>query len=278
MADLPELLQLEDLGEGRYRLPVPAEDPEGRDVVFSGQLLGQMLVASELHGGTDKDAKSIHAVFLRAGSYQKPYELTVEPMLAGRTWASDTVTGWQDGKVMTRATILRSIDDPDLMRHQPPMPDVPKPADLEPAPFQAFPGAEVRKVPPGPDEDGVPVLSVWHRGAATGPTVAANQAVLIWATCGELIGLAMRPHRDQVRIDQAHVSISTGVMGHTVSFHERFDAAEWLLIHQEATYAGRGRINGYGWVFAEDGRLVATFTQDAMARNVQGALDPRRSM
>jgi acyl-CoA thioesterase len=278
MSDLPDVLQLQDLGGGRFRLPVPDEDPEGRDVVFSGQLLGQMLVASELLGGTDKDAKSIHGVFLRAGSYQRPYDLTVEPMLAGRTWASDTVTGWQDDKVMARATILRSVDDPDLMRHQPPMPDVPGPEGLEAQPIQAFPGAEVRAVPDVAEADGVPAMAVWHRGGQAVPTVAANQAVLIWATCGELIGLAMRPHRDVVRIDQAHLTISTGVMGHTVSFHERFDATEWLLVHQEATYAGRGRVHGHGSVFTQDGRLVATFTQDAMVRSIQGTLDPRRAM
>jgi acyl-CoA thioesterase len=278
MATMPDVLQLEDLGGGRYRLPVPAEDPEGRDVVFSGQLLGQMLLASELHGGTDKDAKSIHAVFLRAGSYQQPYDLTVEPLLAGRTWASDTVTGWQADKVMTRATVLRSIDDPDLLRHGPSMPDVPGPDELPPGHMQAFPGAEVRLVPEGPDVDGVPWMYVWHKGAAAGPTVAANQAVLIWATCGEGIALAMRPHPGAVTIEQAHVSVSTGVMGQTVHFHERFDADEWLLIQQEAPYAGRGRIHARGNVFAQDGRLVATFSQDAMVRSTAGALDPKRSM
>ena len=121
-------------------------------------------------------------------------------------------------------------------------------------------------------------MAVWHKAGASVPTVAQNQAVLIWATCGEIIGLGMRPHRDSVNIADAHRSISTGVMNHTMNFHERFDVGQWLLIHQTASYAGRGRVHGVGSVFTEDGKLVATFSQDAMARKIEGTLDPKRAM
>jgi acyl-CoA thioesterase II len=266
-------------------LPVPAVDPEGRDVVFSGQLLGQMLVASDMAARSSsesapKDAKSIHAVFARAGSYRSPFDLTVEALQAGRTWASDTVTGWQDGKLMARATVLMSIDEPDLMRHQIEMPQVPSADQLPSGGAQAFPGADLRMVPleDSPQPGGAPWQYAWHRHETSVPTVAAAQAVLSWATCGDIIGLNMRPHADTVDLREAHRSISTGVIGHTINFHERFDAAEWLLIAQEGTYAGRGRVHGRGEVYAEDGRLVATFSQDSMARAIQGELDPKRSM
>jgi acyl-CoA thioesterase len=51
-----------------------------------------------------------------------------------------------------------------------------------------------------------------------------------------------------------------------------------LLINQEAVYAGRGRIHGRGSVYTEDGGLVATFSQDSMARKVEATLDPKHSM
>jgi len=278
MSDLPGLLQLTEVGERRYHVTQPSESAEGRDVVFSGQLLAQMIMASDHAAGGAKDVRSIHAVFARAGTYTQPIELGVEPLLAGRTWASDTVTATQAGKVLSRAGVLLNVVDDDLMRHEPRMPPVPGPAELEVAAGQAFPGAELRPVPGVPEEGGVPVEMAWHRFERPLSSQAANQAVLAWATCGSIIGLAMRPHRDRVRIEDAHAAISTGVIAHTMHFVDRFDVSRWLLVQHEATKAATGRVYGDGRVFTEDGVLVAAFQQDSMARAAVGPLDPKRSM
>ena len=44
---LPGVLQVEEISQGRYRVEHPAEDPEARNVVFSGQILAQMIMASD---------------------------------------------------------------------------------------------------------------------------------------------------------------------------------------------------------------------------------------
>jgi acyl-CoA thioesterase II len=278
MSDLPDLLQLTEIGERRYQVTQPSESPEGRDVVFSGQLLAQMIMASDHAAGGAKDVRSVHAVFARAGTYTRPIELEVESLLAGRTWASDTVTATQSGKVLSRATVLLNVVDEDLMRHEPPMPPVPAPAEVDAAPGQVFPGAELRPVSGRDELGGVPVEMAWHRFERPLASQAANQAVLAWATCGNIIGLAMRPHRDRVRIEDAHASISTGVIAQTVHFVERFDVSQWLLVRHEATKAATGRVYGDGRVFAEDGILVAAFHQDSMARAAAALLDPKTSM
>lgn len=277
MSDLPELLELTDVGERRYHVFQPAESAEGRDVVFSGQLLGQMMMASERNNGATKDIRSVHGIFARAGSYLSPIELELESMQSGRTWASDTVTATQGGKLLTRAMILMNTVDPDLMRHEPDMPKVPKPGDLEVGRGQAFPGSELKPVPGEPEVGGVPMEMVWHRFERPITSQAANQAVLLWATCGSIIGLGMRPHKD-LNIADAHLTISTGVIAHTMHFVERFDASQWLLIAQGATKAATGRVHGAGQVFTEDGTLVATFHQDSMAKGAVAPLDPKRSM
>jgi len=278
MSDLPDLLQLTEIGERRYQVRQPSESPEGRDVVFSGQLLAQMIMASDHAAGGAKDVRSVHAVFARAGTYTRPIELEVESLLAGRTWASDTVTATQSGKVLSRATVLLNVVDEDLMRHEPPMPPVPAPADVDAAPGQVFPGAELRLVSGRDEAGGVPVEMAWHRFERPLASQAANQAVLAWATCGNIIGLAMRPHRDRVRIEDAHASISTGVIAQTIHFVERFDVSQWLLVRHEATKAATGRVYGDGRVFAQDGILVAAFHQDSMARAAAAPLDPKTSM
>jgi acyl-CoA thioesterase II len=278
---VPDLLQLEALGDGRYRAPNPGESPEQRDVVFGGQILAQMIMASDQAAGGAKDVKSIHAIFARAGTYQQPIELQVERMQAGRTWASDTVTATQGDRLIARSLVLLSIDDPDLMRHQMEMLDVPGPADAAPvASGMAYPGAELRRIddPTALAPGGVPAMYYWTRYPGSFDSPAVNQAILSWTTDGFFIELAMRPHTDKVRITDAHRSISTGVIGHTINFHERFAVGDWLLLAHEATYAGRGRIHGRALVYTESGRLVATFSQDSMVRSVEGGLDPKRSM
>jgi acyl-CoA thioesterase len=218
-------------------------------------------------------------VFARAGTYTKPIEMEVDSMHAGRTWGSDTVTATQDGRLLSRAIVLLNTLDPDLMRHDPEgPPDVPRPEDLTPARGQAFPGAEMRPVPGERMLGGVPVELAWHRYERPLDSQAANQAVLVWSTCGNVIGLAMRPHQEQVSIGDAHRTISTGVIGHTVHFTDTFDVSQWLLIVTEATKAGGGRVYGGGQVFTEDGSLVAAFHQDSMAKSAEAQLDPHRSM
>jgi acyl-CoA thioesterase II len=279
VSDLPDLLRLTEVGERRYHVFQPAESAEGRDVVFSGQLLAQMIMASDRAGGGTKEVRSIHSVFARAGTYSQPIELEVDQMQAGRTWASDTVTATQDGRLLCRGIVLLNSVDPDLVRHDPERPQgVPGPDDLEAAPAQAFPGAEVRPVPGEPTMGGVPVAMAWHRYDQPLSSRTAGQAVLVWSTCGHLIGLALRPHREQVRIEDAHRTLSTGVIGHTVHFTDRFDVSAWLLMVTEATKAGTGRVFGEGRVFSQDGSLVAAFHQDSMAKAVEGQIDPRRSL
>ncbi|MDA8045875.1 MAG: thioesterase family protein [Actinomycetota bacterium] len=284
--ELPGVLRVTEVAPGHWQAPHPEEDPEGRDIVFSGQLLAQMIMVSATAAGGAKETKSIHAVFARAGRYSAgPVELYLESMHAGRAWASDTVTARQGDQLLCRGLVLLNAVEPDLMRHQPPMPDVPGPDDGRPVGHNViFPGAEVREVgdPSASAPDGSPVLHLWVRGpsgmgGADGRT-AAHQAVVAWSQPGFIIGTAMRPHADAVDQSQAHRSVSTGVISHTAHFHEAADVSDWLLFSHVAPYAGHGRVFGHGAVWDRSGRLVSTFAQDSMARRVERALDPRRDM
>ena len=276
--ELPDILELTEVGEQRYHVFQPAESAEGRDVVFSGQLMAQMMMASDREAGSAKDIRSVHAIFARAGTYTLPIEVDVDSMQAGRTWASDAVTATQGGKLLSRALILMSTVDDDLMRHEPAMPDVPSPDGLDSGFAFIFPGAEWRPVPGEPDIDGVPVERAWHRYGPEVESQAANQGIAGWATCGNIIGLAMRPHRDTIRIEDAHRTLSTGVIAHTLHFLDRLDVSQWLLIQMSGTKAANGRVYGQGEVFTAEGQLVATFQQDSMAKAAPTPMDPSRSM
>jgi len=280
VSDLPNELVVDELGAGTYQVRHPGSDPEGRDVVFSGQVLAQMIMAADHAVGGEKETKSVHAIFARAGTYTQPMYLQLETMHSGRAWASHTITATQNDKLMSRGLVLMNAVEPDLIRHGPAMPDVPGPDGLASSDMLVFEGVETRPIdaPDAVAPDGTPAMHFWVRYERSLPSLAANQAILVWSQPGMIIGLAMRPHREQVDISQAHRSISTGVIDHIAHFHEPVDVSQWLLVSQQATYAGRGRVYGSGAVFTQDGRLVSTFSQDAMVRGVEGPLDPKRAM
>jgi acyl-CoA thioesterase len=260
-------LTLEPTGDDTYK----AEHVEaGHGVVFGGQLLAQSIVAAAA-GHEGKTVKTIHTVFARAASPDAPAEIAVDRMHAGRAFASSTVTISQGDRLCARSQVLLTGDDPDFIRHADAAPAVAHP-DAS-ANTGADSGAwEIRFVGDvdvnDPELVGPPALDVWTRfvGAPDDPLI--SQALLAYATDGFLIATAMRPHRG-VGQSQAHVTLSTGVVSHTLTFHEPCAASEWMLLSHHSTYAGRGRAYGSANVFGLDGALAASFVQDAMIRPIE---------
>jgi acyl-CoA thioesterase II len=124
-----------------------------------------------------------------------------------------------------------------------------------------------------PNQVGPPELYVWSRFSQVPAGLAASQALLAFASDGFLIATAMRPHPG-VGQALAHVTISTSVVAQTISFHEPFDAGGWLLLAHRSPYAGRGRSYGEADVFSEDGRLVASYTQENIIRHMPDGQAP----
>lgn len=278
VADLASALDLERLEEHHYR-GNSVDSPE-RDVVFGGQLAGQLAVAAA-RGVPGKKVKTVHALFARTASKTRPLDFDVDVLHAGRTMASATVTVTQDGRLCARALVLLTADDDDLIRHGARMPAVETPEELESV-TDPYVGREMcvaggadlnGSTPAGGAPDGSAVasaeateLSVWTRMPGASAEPAIGQGMLAHASAGFLIGAAMRPHPG-FSVADAHDKFSTGILGHSVTFHEEFDAADWILLAHESPYAGRGRSYGRGHAFARDGRLVASFAQDAIIRD-----------
>ena len=239
-------------------------------VVFGGQMLAQTLVAAE-RSTPGQTVKSLHTVFARAAQSSDDLDVEVEPVGGGRSFSSLSVSLSQGERLCARSLVLTESGAADLIRHS-----------LEPppaGPAEAVPSTggeagatswwEIRVVDGvdigDPDEVGPPRLGVWMRFPGAGGDPARARALLAYASDGFLIGTALRPHAGFGQ-SLAHVEFNTTVLTHTLSFHEPFSADEWLLLDQEAPYAGRGRSYGRAHVWTADGRLVASFVQDAMIR------------
>jgi len=266
MSDLHEhlaALDLTSVGEGRF---TATSVDEGHGVVFGGQLLSQTVVAgAAMMPG--KEVKSLHTVFARGASLAAPLEIDADVLHQGRSLGSVSVTIRQGDRICTRSTVLAHAPDPDLIRHGVPMPDVAGPASLAPRPdagwwdLRIVDGVDISD----PELVGPAELGVWSRFPGAPSDLTTSQALLAHASDGFLIGTAMRPHAG-VGQAQAHQTVSTTVLSQTVTFHEPFDASDWLLLWHESDYAGRGRAFGRANVFSADGRHVASYQQESMVR------------
>ena len=237
------------------------------DVIPGGQLLGQGIVAA-VRTQPAKEVKTIHLVFTRVGRMSEPLELVVDTVHAGGSFGTVGLTFEQNGRPISKGVALLHAPEPDLIRHAAPMREVEAP-DSHGTAIDASRGYEVGTVKGADtsreDDVGPPELPMWVRfpGAPSGGAI--NQALLAFATNFNIITASLRPH-EGFNLGQAHVRMSTGVIGHTITLHEAVPAGEWLLLDQEAPYAGRGRVYGRGNVFTQGGHLVASFVQDAMVR------------
>lgn len=261
--DVVDVLDLEPRGDDTYR-GQNLSDSHG--VVFGGQLMAQIITAAAL-AVPDKEVKSVHNIFTRGGDPEQPVDLIVDKRHGGRSFATVAVNVSQGARLCTTALVLLHSPEPNLIRFQVPMPI--GPTDEGPSAATGSRGWELSVVGGidinDPAEIGPPELNVWSRFRGGPHEYSRSQALLAYASDGFLIGTAMRPHKD-IGMSMAHVSISTSVITQTLTFHERFDAADWHLLAHESPYAGQGRSFGRANVFTATGNLVASFNQENMIR------------
>jgi acyl-CoA thioesterase II len=248
-------------------------DGGGRQVVDGSQILAQSLVAAgkALPGRT---VRSAHAFFVAAASPAKPLEFTVTPVRAGRSFASATVMASQGERTCATVTVLLDHPQPDVIRHdQWAGPPVAGPAAAYPA-TMPLRGRELRiegiRDYGNPDEVGPPAIDAWLRYDVVPERDDLRRALVAHFTGHLSISTTMRAHSG-IGTSQAHHTLSTAVMGIAVSFHDPVEWDGWIRYHHDSTYAGAGMSYVRGQVVTVGGRLIASFTQDAMIRAFEPA-------
>jgi acyl-CoA thioesterase II len=268
--ELVEMLDLETVGPNRFRAQPLAGT---RAVVFGGQLLAQSLAAAA-RSIDGMQVKSMHTVFLRGARPDEVLEIDVEPLHAGRTFGASDVTVRQGERICTKSVVLHHVPDDEVISHQADPPEIGSPEEAAAISSNESRGWEVRIAREAdifdPDAIGPAELYVWSRFRGVPPEPWASQALLGYASDGFLIGTAMRPHPG-VGQDLAHVSIDTSVITQTLTFHDDFDAGEWLVLAHRSPVARHGRTFGRADVYTSEGRLVASYSQENLVRKM-----PRR--
>lgn len=265
---LLDLFDVQPTGENLYTAQTGPEGEDQRQVVEGTQVLAQMMVAAAKRF-PDKSVRSAYAVFARAVMVAAgPVELEIDVVSEGRSTATAVVSAKQNGRRCITATILADVPTGDVIRHHLPRPHVAAPADANISEMPMA-GRELRLVDVvdvnSPDEVGPPELYAWLHYDPIPTRDDLAKALIAYFTGHLGISTTMRAHKG-IGTSQAHLTVSTAPMTISVSFHEPARWRGWLLYSHESTQVGAGMSYVRGTVHAEEGELIASFTQDALIR------------
>jgi acyl-CoA thioesterase II len=260
------VLGIEKDSEGRAVLPIA--DPSAQQI-FGGQILAQ-LVANAAPG---KTVKSLHAAFPRSGRPRDPLYLDLEKTHDGRSLALRQASVWQDQhlggrRIVATGSILldRADDEYDYQFDAVPTGD---PLAAKPIDFAVVPG-EARLISDvGLDDvSAVPAeLAFWMRCPDFADTSLARP-LLAYVSDWPIIGTLLKAVPGLSQQD-AHIRLQTGVVSHSIWFHQPFDVSQWLRVEIRGQRLAGGRGFGTGAVYTEAGSLVASFAQESVIRSLR---------
>jgi acyl-CoA thioesterase-2 len=278
LKSLIELLDLEELELNLFRGRSPQERSQR---VFGGQVVGQALVAAT-RTVEGRISHSLKGDFLRPGDPKTPIIYEVDRIRDGKSFTTRRVVAIQHGKAIFSMSVSFQVEETGL-EHQLPMPSVPGPESLPdpeelrrellaraPEEFkhwyegdQPFEQFVLDPVDPFEPEKRPPHMRVWLRAAGPLPDdLPLHQCLLAYASDMNLLDTCMLPHA----VSWMNPKFQSASLDHSIWFHDRFRADEWLLFVQDGPRASGGRGFNRGLVYTRDGRLVASVAQEGLIR------------
>jgi len=277
--DLLSLLSLEKIELGLFR---GQSQDLGFGHVFGGQVMGQALSAAKQTVSEDRHVHSLHSYFLRAGDETLPIIYDVETMRDGGSFSARRVKAIQKGRPIFYMTCsFQTVEEG--FEHQANMPDVPGPEgllnqqelamtmrDKVPArmleKFMADSPIEMRLVNPvhsiAPNTS-EPKRYVWLRANGQIPSDHCIQEYLLaYASDFNFLVTALQPHK----VSFLTPGIRMATIDHAMWFHRPFNMGEWILYSIDSPNAGGGRGFVKGQFFDQQGRLVASASQEGLLR------------
>ncbi len=272
-----DLFALSSSGPSTWLAPGAPDTDEKR--LYGGLLLGQAIVA----GSADtRRCHALHALFLRSGRKQQPFEADVESVRDGRNFSTRRIKIRQGDRVLLEAYSSHHDGEPGP-RYGGTMPVVPPPDAFEdqhlhrrrralekgvPCPdYLADRLLDARPVEPDPDPSigTAERRSMWIRPRRTisGP-IAIHQAAIAFASDLGLVHVGLQAHRTLgggARLDATSLD-------HGIWFHREAKADDWMLHVQRARIVTDGRGFAEASIFARDGQLVASAAQEFLARTI----------
>lgn len=282
MDDRPEsellaLLDLEDLGDNRFRGHSPAS---AGGHLYGGQVIAQALVAATRTVPADRPAHSLHAYFVLAGDPSVPIDFAVERVRDGRSFTTRRCEATQRDRVIFSLEASYQRREPGFT-HAADMPQTPPPESLPTIDalierFQAFlptpaepwmrraSSLDMRVVSPesllSPSRGG---QLIWFRVQDALPDDEATHAALLaYLSDMTLLNTALMVHGRNIFDPRIQVAS----LDHALWIHQSPRVDDWLLYVQESPAASHARGLTFGRIYARDGRLLASTAQEGLIR------------
>jgi len=278
--DLLKVMTLERLELDLFR-------GQSRDIgspqVFGGQVLGQALMAATATVD-NRRVHSLHAYFLRRGDFNSPIVYEVDRARDGNNFSTRRVVAIQHGAQIFNMSASFQSDEEGLV-HQLPMPSVPPPEglaelswyfrDLIPH-MQAGPRRLMEQKRPfefrpteAPSflkqEKVAAQRNIWFRAVAALPDdEAMHRCLLAYVSDFHLLDTALMPHG----ISMTRQRVVMASIDHAMWFHRSVRVDDWLLYSTDSPSSSGARGFARGSIFARDGRLVASTSQEGLLRVV----------
>lgn len=240
---------------------------------YGGQFVGQSLAAACRSVDPSRLPTNMHLQFLRGGDAAQPVDYAVTRVFDGRTAAARRVDSFQDGRLLTTATVSFAAQAAGPEHGQRPgMPHdpttLPSTGPAGPAPSVPLDELDIRIA--DDTVDGEFVRRFWWRATVAIPDdPLLHTLVAAYVTDVYMIDPALQVHGHSMS-DRSHRS---GTTDSAIWFHRAICADQWNLLESTSPAAARGRGVVIAGLIRADGVVAATLVQEGLI----AAREPRPS-
>ena len=255
--------------------------PGRRKAVFGGQVVAQALSAASQATDAERVPHSIHAHFLLPGDISQPIQYRVNRVRDGGSFSLRQVTASQGSRVILLATVSLQKPEPGLW-HQQPAPSMtprsemiserefwcevqlerPELHYLRPDNFTAM--DILSRFRPGVfhPQPQAPRQSFWFRANGTLNAPIDHLLILAFQSDLQFLNTALHAHPYTI----THPDVRAASLDHCLWFYGDVDVTEWVYYDMESPVSQGGRGLNHGYFYNEEGRLLASATQEGMIR------------
>jgi acyl-CoA thioesterase-2 len=263
---LAAVLETEEVAHDVHRAWTPPNTR--RTDIFGGQVAGQALRAAQRTTQADHVPNSVHGYFLRRGQPNLPLDIHVERTRAGRTYTNRRVDVRQEGKTIFAMLASFHAEEPGLEFDHPMPAGVPEPEEVPEVLTEPFwhRGIQMRSM----QTEG-PLVQWWGRVVDEFPAdPAMHYCALLYASDlmagGAAIGAVGYEFGGPTVDESGRPRGNFGSLDHALWFHRWPDVREWFFCDVRPLTVRDSRGLVLGRMFDQEGRHLATFTQEVFMK------------
>lgn len=233
--------------------------------IYGGQVIAQGLWAAMKTVDESYGLHSVHAYFIRGGSFAEPVRYEVDRLRNGRSFCTRSVVARQSGGAILNLSCSFHVPEHDAEVQTARMPLAPEPEDCRPQELDSWPWIMERR----------PLNSYPGAGQSMGWVKILDEMPenprlhicgLAFTSDAIQFNAARSSHPLQVPREQYSEKFMGASLDHAMWFHRPMRADEWHLYEWDCHGLTGARGITVGNLFARDGTHVASIAQEVLLR------------